>query len=140
MDLGLFFIQQTDELVVLLDGFERLDKDGLAGGGAAVNDAGDAALELGFDGDDETLAADGDEVLVRGLGGTLFAQGTGGAAEGGLDGAVLLFHGPADAAKLGAGVVRERAIGLDFAAQGAEKAGERRGEAANGGSKASPGV
>src|SRR3977135_4635216 len=30
MDLGLFFIQQAHEFVVLLDGFERLNEDGLS--------------------------------------------------------------------------------------------------------------
>jgi len=32
MDLGLFFIQQADQVVVLLDGFERLHEDGLPAG------------------------------------------------------------------------------------------------------------
>jgi hypothetical protein len=64
VDLGLLFFEEADELVVLLDGFEGLDVDGLAGGAGAVDYAGDAALLLGFDGDDEAVAADGDEVFL----------------------------------------------------------------------------
>ena len=44
VDFGLLFFEEADELVVLLDGFERLDVDGLAGGTCTVDDAGDAAL------------------------------------------------------------------------------------------------
>ena len=39
MDLRLFFIQQTDEFVVLLDRFEGLDEDCLSAGTCAVDDA-----------------------------------------------------------------------------------------------------
>jgi hypothetical protein len=46
MNLGLLFFDEADQLVVLLDGFERLDVDRLAGRAGAVDDAGDAALEL----------------------------------------------------------------------------------------------
>ena len=107
MDFGLLFVEEADELVVLLDGFHGFDEDGLAGGGGAVDDAGNLAFELGFDGDDEALAAYGDDVVGVGAGGAFFAEGAGGAAEAGLDGAVLGFHGAADAAEFGAGVVGE---------------------------------
>ena len=65
MDLGLLFIQQADQFVVLLDGFERLDKDGLSAGTGAVNYALHAAFLLDFYRDDETLAADGDEFVLH---------------------------------------------------------------------------
>ena len=39
MDLGLLFFDEADEFVVLLDGFEGLDVDGLAGRTGAVDDA-----------------------------------------------------------------------------------------------------
>ena len=64
VDLGLFFVEEADELVVLLDGFEGFHEDGLAGRRRAVNDAGNLALELGFDGNDEAVAANGDEVVL----------------------------------------------------------------------------
>ncbi len=121
VDLGLLFVEEADELVVLLDGFEGFDEDGLAGGRGAVDDAGDAALELGFDGDDEAVAADGDEVV---LGAAAFAEAAEGFAEALFDGAVLALHGAADAAELGGGVVVEAAVGFDFAAQQAEERGE----------------
>ena len=107
VDLGLLFIEEADELVILLDGLEGLDEDGLAGGGGAVDDAGNFAFELGFDGNDETLAAHGDDVVGVGAGGAFFAEGAGSAAETGLDGAMLGFHGAADAAEFRAGVVGE---------------------------------
>ena len=64
VDFGLLFVEQADEFVVLLDGFHRLDEDGLAGRRRPVDNAGDLALELGLDRDDEALAADGDDVLL----------------------------------------------------------------------------
>src|ERR1700732_2949870 len=64
VDLGLFFFEQADEFVVLLDGFERLDVDRLPGRAGAVDDPGNFALLLGLDGDDEAVAADGDEVIL----------------------------------------------------------------------------
>ena len=78
-----------------------------------MDDAGDLALELGFDGDDEALAADGDEIV---LGAAAFAEAAERFAEALFDGAVLAFHGAADAAELGGGIVVEGAVGFDFAA------------------------
>ena len=121
VDLGLLFVEQADEFVVLLDGFEGFDKDRLTGGGAAVNDSGDAAAELGFDRDYEAFAADGDEVFLGRAGVAETAQGL---AEALFDGAVLAFHGAADAAEFGAGVVGERTVGLDLAAEGFEEGSE----------------
>ena len=66
VNFGQLFFEQADEFVVLLDGFEGLDENGLAAGAGAVNDAVDAALLLDFDGDDEAFAADGDEFVLQG--------------------------------------------------------------------------
>ena len=65
VNFGLLFFDEADQFVVLLDGFERLNVDGLTGGTGAVDDAGDAALEFAADGNDEAVAADGDEVFLR---------------------------------------------------------------------------
>ena len=46
VNLALLVFQQADEFVVLLDGFEGLDEDGLAAGAGAVNDALHAAFLL----------------------------------------------------------------------------------------------
>src|ERR1700679_1210036 len=98
MDFGLFFFQEADELVVLLDGFEGLDVDGLAGGACAVDDAGDAPLELAPGGDNEVVAADGDGVVLRGaVAGELAEGGT----EALLDDALLLLLLAADAVQFG---------------------------------------
>jgi len=50
MNLGLLFFDEADQLVVLLDGFKRLDVDCLARRTGAVNHARDAPLQLGADG------------------------------------------------------------------------------------------
>ena len=65
MDLGLLLIEQADQLVVLLDGLERLNVDRLAAAAGAVHHAGNAPLPLRFHRDDEALAADGDQVFLR---------------------------------------------------------------------------
>ncbi len=120
MNLGLLFIEQADELVVLLDGFKRFDEYGLSGRRRTVDDAGHLAFELGFDRDDESVAADGDEIF---LGAAAFAQAAQRFAQALFDCTVLAFHRPADAAELGRCVVVEAAIGFDFATK---KTQERR--------------
>ena len=100
MNLDELFFEQADEFVVLLDGFKRLDVDGLAAGAGAVDDALHAAFLLDFDGDHETLAADGDEFV---LDGAAFGEAAQVAAQRILNGAALLFDLAADA-----GAVRAR--------------------------------
>lgn len=60
VNLGEFFVHQTDEFVVLLDGFKRLDEDGLTARAGAVDDALHATFLLDLDGNDEAFAADRD--------------------------------------------------------------------------------
>ena len=115
MDLGLFFFEEADQFVVLLDGFEGLDIHGLARRAGAVHHAADAALELAAHGDDEAVAANGDDVFLRGAFGGKLAQG---GAERLLDDAALAVLVAADAAQFGRGVVGERAVGLDLALDG----------------------
>jgi hypothetical protein len=114
VDLGQFFFEEADELVVELDGFERLKIDGLAGGAGAVDDALDAALELRFDGDNEALATDGDEVFLRGAAFRELAQG---GAQRVFDSPLLALGLAADAAEFCGGVVCEGAVGEHLAAQ-----------------------
>ena len=66
VNLGLLFFDEADQLVVLLDGFKRLDVDRLTRRAGAVDHAADAALELAADGNDKAVAANGDEVFLRG--------------------------------------------------------------------------
>jgi hypothetical protein len=57
MNLRLLFLQQSHQLVVLLNSFERLNKHGLPAGTGAVHHALHAALLLNFYRNDEALAA-----------------------------------------------------------------------------------
>ena len=125
VDLGLFFVEQAEELVVGLDGLHGLDEHGLAGGGGAVDDAGDATAELGLDRDGEAIAAERDEFFLRGA---LLGNRTERAAKGVLDLAVLALQGSADAGELGAGRVGERAVRLDLVAKLVEERGKRGGK------------
>ena len=115
MDLGLFLFEEADEFVVLLDGFEGLDVDGLAGRADAVNYAGDAALEFAANGDDEAVAANGDEVFLRGaVAGELAECG----AEALFNLTLLPFLLTTNAAEFRRGVVGECAVGLNGALDG----------------------
>ncbi len=102
VNFGLLFFDEAHQLVVLLDGFKRLDVDRLSGRAGAVDDAADAPLELAADGNDEAVAANGDEVFLRGALGGEFAQG---GAEALFDDALLALLLAADAGQLGRGVV-----------------------------------
>ena len=133
MDFGLFIIEQADEVVVLLDGFERFHEDGLSAGTGSVDDALDAALLFDFDRNDEALAADGDELV---LDGAAFGQFAEVAAERFLDLAFLFFDFAANAAEFGGSTIVEGAVGQDLVAEGAEESGEilkGGGEGGNGG-------
>src|SRR5260370_42537227 len=65
MNLSLFFVQQADQFVVLLDGFERLDKDGLSAGTGAVDDALDAPFLLDLYRDHKARAPDGGQFVLH---------------------------------------------------------------------------
>src|SRR5215469_8425199 len=110
VDLGLFFVEEADEVVVLLDGFDWLDVDRLAAGTRAVHYPRNATLLFDLDGDDEALAADGDELVLDDF---AFGKTAEVAAEGFLDGPALLFDVATDAGEFGRGAVFESAIGLN---------------------------
>src|SRR5438270_6888098 len=44
MNLGLLFIEEPNQLIVLLDGLKRFNKYGLSGRRRTVNDAGDSSF------------------------------------------------------------------------------------------------
>ena len=114
MDLGLFFIQQAHQFVVLLDGFERLDKDGLSAGTGAVHHALHAALLLDFYRDHEALAADGDQFVLHRAAFGEFPQV---AAQRFLNLAFLLLDLAANAAQFGRRAIVERAVGQNLVAE-----------------------
>src|ERR1700732_4871929 len=107
MDLGLFFIAQSDKFVVLLDGFERLAKDSLSAETGAVDDARHAAFLSDFHRDHETLAADGDQFVLHGAAFGEFAEV---AAQRFLNLTLLFFAVAANTAQLGGRAIVERAV------------------------------
>jgi len=64
VNLDEFFFQEANEFVVLLDGFERLDKYGLAAGAGAVDNPLHAPLLFDLYRDDEAVSADRDEFVL----------------------------------------------------------------------------
>ena len=121
MDLALLVFEQADQFVVLLDGFQRLDEDGLAAGAGSVDDALDAALLLGFDGDDEAVATDGDQLVLQGV---AVGEAAEIAAQRLLDGAALAFDFAADGGQGGRGVIVERAVGRELVGEVAQQRSE----------------
>src|SRR5208283_2589311 len=121
MNLGLFFVEQADQFVVLLDGFERLDKDGLSAGTGSVHYALDTAFLLDLYRDHEALAADGDEFILHGA---PFGQLAQVAAQRFLNLPFLLFDFAANAAQLGRSAIVKRAVGQDLVTERAQEAGE----------------
>ena len=122
VNLGLLFFDQAHQFVVLLDGFQRLDVNRLPRGAGAVNHAADAPLQLGADGNDEAVAANGDEVF---LGCAVLGELAQGGAQAFFDEPLLALLLAADAAQLGRGVVGQRAVGLNGALDGSRPADAR---------------
>jgi len=115
----------VDELVVQLDGFERLDEERLAGGAGAVDHAADFASGSGADGDDKAVVAERDVVFAG-----LFAAVAEELAQRFLDGVAGAGDLRADAAELGGSVVAQVTVGENRAADRGGKrteVGERRG-------------
>jgi hypothetical protein len=120
-DLSLLFFQQTNEVIILLNGFQRLNEHGLSAGACAVNHAIDALALLSLNGNHEALTADGDKFILNGA---AFRQPPQVAAQRFLDSALLLFHITADARELSGGAIVERAVRLDFVAEVAQQQSE----------------
>src|SRR6266702_3564826 len=121
LDFALLFFEEADEFVVLLDGFERLDKDGLARGTGSVNDTLDAALLLGFDGDDETVATDGDQFVLQSI---AFGEAAKIATKRVLNATALPLDIATYAAEGGRGVVVEGSVGRELVGEIAQERSE----------------
>src|SRR5580698_10762258 len=121
MNLSLFFIEQADQFIVLLDGLERLDKNGLSTGAGAMNYALDAPLLLDLHRDYETLAANGDQFVLNGA---AFGEPPQVAAQRFLNLATLFFHLAADAREIGRSFVVQSAVGENLVAETAQELGE----------------
>ncbi len=118
MDFALLVFEEANEFVVLLDGFEGLDENGLTGGAGSVDDALNTALLLGFDGDDETVATDGDQLVLKRI---ALREAAEIAAKRVLDAAALLFNFAPDAAESRRGVVVEGAVGRELVGEVAQE-------------------
>ena len=114
MNLGQLFVEQADQFIILLDGFQRFDEYGLAAGAGAMDNALHAAFLLDLYGDDEALAADGDQFILRCAAFGELAQIS---AQRFLNAAALLFDVAANAGELRRGAIFERAIGLNFVSE-----------------------
>ena len=102
MDFAGFFFGEADEFVVEVDGFHRLDEEGVAAAAGSVDDSVDAAFAAGDNRDYKTVVADGDEIFLQRAVGLMGAQE---AFERVLDGLALLLDLAAEAAEGDTGVV-----------------------------------
>ena len=118
-DFGGFFFGKLNELIVGLDGFERLEENGLAGGAGSVHHAGNGAALLGANGYHEAIVAESD-VVFAGVG----IAGAENLAERFLDRGARLADAGADAAKCGRGVVADFGVGKNRAANRGEEIAE----------------
>ena len=74
MDFLLLLLLERHDVVVDLDGAERLEEQARAARRAAVHDAGDRPAVLGADDEHVAAAAVGDDLLLQILRGVLAAQ------------------------------------------------------------------
>src|SRR5204863_9119531 len=121
VNLGLLFIEEPNQLVVLLDGVKRFNKYSLSGRRRTVNDAGYSPFELSFDLNDESFAADSDEII---LGAAAFAQAAEGFAQALLDRMVVAFDRSANAAAFGRRFIVQASVRFDLAAQKTQERSE----------------
>ena len=112
VNLALLLFQQSDQFVVLLDGFQRLHINSEARRACPVHYARDAPLELCANGNHEAVAANGDDIVLRGaVRGELAQRG----AKALFNLALLAFLVAANPAQLRRRVVGERAVRLNLA-------------------------
>ena len=121
--LGLLLLER-DDVVVDLDGAQRLEEQARAARRAAVDDAGNRAAVLGADDEHVAAVAVGDDLLLQVLRRVLAAQVR---LERAAQPRPLLAQPIADAPQLRARVVDDLAGGIDLAADVGDLALERRG-------------
>ena len=108
--LGLLFFDQPHQLIVLLDGLERLQVNRLPAGGGAMHHPGNTPLMLRLHRDHKTLPADSDQVLLRAASFRETPQST---AQAFFDHSLLAFHLPADSPQIGGRIIAQRAVGIE---------------------------
>ncbi len=114
VDFAHLLFGEAHQFVVEVDGFQRLDEQGMAAGTGAVNDAIQLAALPGDYRDHEALVANGDELLLEHA---FLAMRAEEAFERILNGFLLPLDVAAQASQRHAGVVGNGAIGQDFAVQ-----------------------
>src|SRR5580700_9424187 len=62
-----FFFGELNEAIIQIDGFERLDENGLAGRAGSVDDAWNGAAIAGANRNDEAIVAERDVVFTNGF-------------------------------------------------------------------------
>src|SRR5579872_5704445 len=120
-NFSLFLIEQANEFVVLLDSFQRLDKNRLPAGTCAVNHALHAALLLDLHGNHEALAADGNQLILNCA---TVGQPAQIALQRFLNSAPLLFDFATNAREIRRRAIFEGSVGVNFVAEKSQKIGE----------------
>src|SRR5580704_18676474 len=111
-----FFFGELNEAIIQIDGFERLDENGLAGGAGSVDDARNGAAIAGANRNDEAIVAESDVVLAGRL--TTCSKNT---FERLLGFVARLSDARANAAQLWRSIVADFTIGKNRAADGGEE-------------------
>ena len=125
--LAQFFFVQADQLVVELDGLQRLDEHRGSGAARPVNHAVHAPLAAGHDRHHEPVIANGDEIFLQR---SVFVMRAQEARQRFLDLPALPFAVAAQARQHDTRIVRQRAVGKNLAAKIAgqlAQIGDRRG-------------
>ena len=121
VDFRLFFVQQPDQFVILLDGFEGFDKNRLPAGTRAVDYALHPSFLFNFHGDNEPLAADRNQFVLQCA---AFGKTPQIAAQRFLNQPFLLFDLSPDARQFRRRAVVECAIRQDFVAEETQELGK----------------
>ena len=114
MHLARLFLGEAHQLVVQLDGFQRLEEQRVAGAAGAVDHALDAALLAGNQRHHEAVITNSDVVFLEHAVLPVYAQE---ALERFLDGLLLALQIAAQPAERDAGMIGNRAVGKDLAGQ-----------------------
>ena len=121
VDLAHLLFGEADQFVVEIDGFQRLDEEGVAAGAGAVDDAIHLAPLPGDEGHHEALVADGDELLLQDAFVAVLLEE---AFERFLNGLLLALDIAAQAVEGDAGVIGDAAVGQDLAVELAQQGAE----------------
>ena len=121
VNLGLLFVQQANQFIVLLDGLQGLDENRLPAGTGPVHHSLNAPPLLNLDRNHETLAADRYQLFLNGAALRETAQVI---AQRILDGALLFLNVASNTRQFRGGAIVQRAVRQDLAAKEPQKLSE----------------